>query len=97
MLIEKTYISQFDVQSNKSIGIRKTIEILRRETVNGKEVDTVVSSTFWRTVLAPHDPKTQDVLGDEEFYLNLAFVAWADVPQEPETPETPVTPPGVGG
>jgi hypothetical protein len=92
MLVERTYISQFDVQANKSIGIRKTIEILRRETVGEEEIDTLISSTFWRTVLKPHDPKMLEVLGDEEFYINLALVAWADVPEEPEESGTP---PGV--
>jgi hypothetical protein len=95
MLVERTYISQFDVQANKSIGIRKTIEILRRETVGEEEIDTLVSSTFWRTVLKPHDPKTLEVLGDEEFYLNLALVAWADVPEE--SIEESVTPSPGGG
>ena len=94
MLVERTYISQFDVQANKSIGIRKTIEILRRETIGEEEiVDSLVSSTFWRTVLKPHDPKMLEVLGDEEFYVNLALVAWADVPEEPGES---VTPPGGG-
>ena len=96
MLIEKAYISQFDVQANKSIGIRKTIEILRRETVGEEDVDTLVSSTFWRTVLEPHDPKMLEVLGDEEFYVNLALVVWADVPEELEEPVTP-PPLGIGG
>ena len=74
MLTEHTYISQFDIQPNGFINVRKTTEIRR----NGVSI----SQTYWRVVLSPNDPQAQDVLGDEPFYVTLAQQAWATLPQE---------------
>lgn len=64
---ETTKISQFDVQPNGSIGVRKTTEVLK---------DGVsISQTYWRTVLAPGDPQAAGVL-TEPYYLGLAQAAW---------------------
>jgi hypothetical protein len=76
--IEKVFISEFNILPNKSIGVRKTTQVLKDE--------AVISETHWRCVLAPHDPQAESVLGDEPFYLALATAAWKDVPQ-PETAE----------
>ena len=71
---EKVYVSEFNVLPSKSIGVRKTTEVLK---------DGVsISQTYWRCVLAPHDPQAQAVLGDEQYYYNLALDAWKDVPVE---------------
>ena len=71
---EKVYVSEFNVLPSKSIGVRKTTEVLK---------DGVsISQTYWRCVLAPHDPQTQAVLGDEPYYYNLALDAWKDIPVE---------------
>jgi hypothetical protein len=66
-LSEVTYISQFDIQPNGTICVRKSTDILRD--------DVVISSTYWRCVLAPNDPQAESVL-NEPYYLNLAHVAW---------------------
>ena len=64
---EVTRISQFDIHPNGCIGIRKTTEVLK---------DGVsISSTYWRTVLAPSATIDTEVL-DEPYYANLASVAW---------------------
>jgi hypothetical protein len=64
---EKTYISQFDIQPNGSIGVRKTTDALKD--------GVVISSTYWRCVLTPNDPTASTVL-DEAYYANLAQAAW---------------------
>jgi len=69
---EKVFISEFNILPSKSIGVRKTTEVLKDE--------TVISQTYWRCVLAPHDPQTDAVLGDEPYYLTLAQEAWKDIP-----------------
>lgn len=74
MLTEHIYISQFDIQPNGNINVRKTTEIRR----NGLPI----SQEPWRCVLEPNDPRTNEVLGDEPFYLNLAQQAWSSLPQE---------------
>ncbi len=75
---EKVFISEFNILPSKSIGVRKTTEVLKDE--------AVISETHWRCVLAPHDPQAEAALGDEPFYLALATAAWKDVP-EPEAAE----------
>jgi hypothetical protein len=71
-LTEHTYISEFNILPNHSIGVRKTTEILR----DGEPI----SASYWRCVLAPHDPQAEAVLGDEPYYLHLAEEAWKDTP-----------------
>jgi hypothetical protein len=70
---ENVFISEFNILPSKSIGVRKTTEVLKD--------GAVISQTYWRCVLAPHDPQTQAVLGDEPYYLTLATEAWKDVPE----------------
>lgn len=72
-LIEQTFISQFDVRENGQIQVRKTTQVLRD--------GTVIASSHWRCVLDPNDVRTNEVLGDEPFYLNLAQQVWADLPE----------------
>ena len=64
---EVTHISQFDIQPNGCIGIRKTTDVLKD--------GVVISSTYWRCVLVPNDPQASTVL-DEPYYANLAQQAW---------------------
>jgi len=71
MLSEQTRISQFDVRDNGQIQVRKTTDVLRD--------GVVIASTHWRCVLEPNDARTNDVLGGEPFYLNLAQQAWASL------------------
>jgi hypothetical protein len=89
-LTERIYISEFNILPSHSIAIRKTTEILRDE--------EVISESYWRCVLAPHDPQAEAVLGDEPYYLHLAEEAWKDAPvpepepePEPEVEETEET------
>lgn len=69
---EKVYVSEFNVLPSKSIGVRKTTEVLKD--------GAVISQTYWRCVLEPHAANAQEVLGDEPYYYNLAQDAWKDVP-----------------
>jgi len=68
---ERVFISEFNIQPSGNIGVRKTTEISKD--------DVVISQTYWRCVLSPHDPQTETVLGDEPYYLNLAQEAWKDI------------------
>ena len=70
---EIVYISQFDIQPNGCIGVRKTTDVLKD--------GVVISSTYWRCILAPNDPQAAEVLGAEPYYLNLANSAWASLPK----------------
>jgi hypothetical protein len=72
---EKVYVSEFNIQPNGCIGVRKTTDILKDS--------AVISSTYWRCVLVPNDPQAQDVLGAEPYYLNLAQQAWNAIPNPP--------------
>jgi hypothetical protein len=81
---EITYISQFDIQPNGSIGVRKTTDVLKDE--------EVISSTYWRCVLIPNDPQASTVL-DEAYYLNIATYAWSQPSPVPYDPNPPT--PGV--
>ena len=74
---ETTYISQFDIQPNGCIGVRKTTDVLKD--------DVVISSTYWRTTLVPNDPTASTVL-DEAYYLNIATYAWTQTSPQPYNP-----------
>ncbi len=77
---EVTYISQFDIQSNGCIGVRKTTDVLK----DGE----VISSTYWRTTLLPNDPQASTVL-NEPYYLNIANYAWSQPSPQPYNPNPP--------
>ena len=79
---EVTYISQFDIQPNGCIGVRKTTDVLKD--------GAVISSTFWRTTLMPNDPQASTVL-DEAYYLNIANYAWSQASPQTYNPN-PSTP-----
>lgn len=64
---EITYISQFDIQPNGCIGVRKSTDVLKD--------GVVISSTYWRCVLVPNDTQAETVL-NEPYYANLAQQAW---------------------
>jgi hypothetical protein len=64
---ETTFISQFDIQPNGCIGVRKTTDVLKD--------GVVISSTFWRCVLTPSATLDTEVL-NEPYYANLAQTAW---------------------
>lgn len=77
---EVTYISQFDIQPNGCIGIRKTTDVLKD--------DVVISSTYWRCVLTPNDPNASTVL-DQQYFLDIANYAWSQTPPVPYDPNPP--------
>ncbi len=64
---EVTYISEFNIQPNGCIGVRKTTDVLKD--------GVVISSTYWRTTLVPNDPQASTVL-NEQYYTTLAQTAW---------------------
>jgi hypothetical protein len=64
---ETTYISEFNIQPNGCIGVRKTTDVIK----NG----AVISSTYWRAILEPNDPQASAVL-DEAYFANLTQAAW---------------------
>ncbi len=81
---ENVFISEFNILPSKSIGVRKTTEVLKD--------GAVISQTYWRCVLSPHDPQAEAVLGDEPYYLGLAQEAWKDAPAYvPPVPQVPVS------
>ena len=80
---EKVYISEFNIQPTGCIGVRKTTEVLKD--------GVVVSSTYWRCVLVPNDPQSQDVLGAEPYYLNIANYAWSQPSPQPYNPNPPLS------
>jgi hypothetical protein len=79
-LSEVTYISQFDIQPNGCIGVRKTTDVLKD--------GVVISSTYWRTTLVPNDPQASTVL-DEAYYLSIATYAWTQTSPQPYNPNPP--------
>jgi hypothetical protein len=78
-LSETTYISEFNIQPNGCIDVRKTTDVLRD--------DVVISSTYWRCVLIPNDPTASAVL-NEAYYLNIATYAWSQPSPQPYVPPT---------
>jgi len=71
---EITYISEFNIQPNGCIGVRKTTDVLKDE--------VVISSTYWRTVLVPNDPQASTVL-NEAYYASIATYAWSQPSPQP--------------
>ena len=67
MAQEKKYISAFNVNENGTISIRQTTEIIENE--------EVISTTFWRCVLAVNDPIASEVLDSD--YLKQANEVWS--------------------
>lgn len=78
---ENVYISEFNVQRNGCIGVRKTTEVLK----DGQ----VISQTYWRCVLVPNDPQAATVL-DEPYYLDIANYAWSQPSPVPYNPNPPL-------
>jgi len=74
---EVTYTSQFDIQPNGCIGVRKSTDVLKD--------GVVISTTYWRTTLVPNDPQAATVL-DEPYYLNIANYAWSQPSPQPYDP-----------
>ncbi len=81
---EVTYVSQFDIQPNGCIGVRKSTDVIKTE----DGVSTVISTTYWRCVLVPNDPQAATVL-DEPYYLNIANYAWSQPSPQPYNPNPP--------
>ena len=77
---EVTYISEFNIQPNGCIGVRKTTDVAKD--------GVVISSTYWRTVLVPNDPTASTVL-DEAYYASIATYAWSQPSPQPYVPPTP--------
>jgi hypothetical protein len=77
---ERVFISEFNIQRNGCIGVRKTTEVLK----DGE----VISQTYWRCVLAPNDPQAAAVL-NEAYYLDIANYAWSQPSPEPYNPNPP--------
>ena len=77
---EVTYISEFNIMPTGQIGVRKTTDVLKD--------GVVISSTYWRCVLAPNDPQASTVL-DEAYYLNIANYAWSQPSPQPYDPNPP--------
>lgn len=78
---EVTYISEFNIQPNGCIGVRKTTDVLKD--------GVVISSTYWRTILVPNDPIASTVL-DEAYYANIATYAWSQPSPQPYVPPSPI-------
>jgi hypothetical protein len=81
---EVIYISQFDIQPNGCIGVRKTTDVIKTDETGS----SVISSTYWRCVLIPNDPSASTVL-NEAYYLSIATYAWTQTSPQPYVPPTP--------
>lgn len=81
---EVTYISSFDIQPNGCINVRKTTDVIKTDETGS----SVISSTYWRCVLAPNDPQAATVL-NEPYYLNIANYAWSQPSPQPYPPPQP--------
>lgn len=77
---EVIYISEFNIQPNGCIGVRKTTDVLKD--------GVVISSTYWRCVLVPNDPTASTVL-DEAYYADIAAYALSQPSPQPYVPPTP--------
>lgn len=77
---EVNYISEFNIQPNGCIGVRKSTDVLKD--------GVVISTTYWRTTLVPNDPQASTVL-DEPYYLNIANYAWSQPSPQPYDPNPP--------
>jgi hypothetical protein len=77
---EVTYISEFNIQPNGCIGVRKSTDVLKD--------DVVISTTYWRCVLAPNDLQADTVL-DQQYFLDIANYAWSQTPPVPYDPNPP--------
>ena len=77
---EVTYISQFNIQPNGCIGVRKTTDVLKD--------GIVISSTYSRTTLVPNDPQAATVL-NEQYYADIAAYAWSQPSPQPYDPNPP--------
>jgi hypothetical protein len=66
-LEEKTYISQFSIQPDGCINVRKTTDVLRD--------GVVIAQNHWRCVLTPSETVDTLVL-NEPYYATLAQQAW---------------------
>ena len=64
---EVVYISQFDIQPNGCIGVRKTTEVLKD--------GAAISLTYWRTVMSPSETIDTAIL-NEPYYANIAKATW---------------------
>ena len=76
-ITEEIYISQFNVERNGSIGVRKTTDVVK----DGE----IIATSYWRTVLVPNDPEASTVL-NEQYYLDIATYAWTQTPPAPTPP-----------
>ena len=76
---ERVFISQFYIQPNGVINVRKTTEILKD--------GVVISQSYWRCILNPNDPQASTVL-DEAYYANIAAYAWSQPSPQPYVPPT---------
>jgi hypothetical protein len=79
MIEEVIYISEFNVNIDGTIAVRKTTDV----TKDG----AVIASSYWRVVLAVNDPSADEVLGVDGYYRTLASDAWAMVPAPVEVVE----------
>jgi len=79
---EVVYISEFNIQPNGCIGIRKSTDVLKD--------NVVISTTYWRCVLIPNDPQASTVL-DQQYFADIAAYAWSQTPPVPYVPPAPST------
>jgi len=76
---ERVFISQFYIQPNGVINVRKTTEILKD--------GVVISQSYWRCILNPNDPQASTVL-NEAYYADIAAYAWSQPSPQPYVPPT---------
>ena len=72
MIEEITYISAFNVNADGTIEVRKTTDVVKD--------GVVIASSYWRGVLAVNDPSSDEVLGVDTYYANIASYTWTICP-----------------
>ena len=77
---EVTYISEFNIQPNGCIGIRKSTDVLKD--------GVVISTAYWRCVLTPNDPQATTIL-DEPYCLDIATYTWSQSSPKTYDPNPP--------
>jgi hypothetical protein len=69
---DSIFISEFNINENKTINIRWTSQVYKN--------NNIISKEYIRTIFKPNDIRVFDLLKDYDDYINLAIEAWKDIP-----------------
>jgi hypothetical protein len=69
---DSIFISEFNINENKTINIRWTSQVYKN--------NDIISKEYIRTIFKPNDIRVFDLLKDYDDFINLAIEAWKDIP-----------------